>query len=81
MGELAQALWAAGRRPQALARIAEAVQRAPTAAELHYVRALMQLESNDRPGATASLRAVLQHGANTPLAARARQRLAALPGR
>ncbi|MFO0556538.1 MAG: tetratricopeptide repeat protein [Polyangiales bacterium] len=81
LGELAQALWAAGQRPMALQRIGEAVQQAPSAAELHYVRALMQAESGDRAGAQGSLRAVLQHGANTPLAARARQRLAALGGR
>ena len=37
LGELAQALWAAGRRPDALTRIGEAIRRAPTAAELHYV--------------------------------------------
>jgi tetratricopeptide (TPR) repeat protein len=75
LGELAQALWAAGQRPQALARIAEAVQRSPTTAELHYVRALMQAESGDRAGAIASLRAAAQHGAGSPVADRARQRL------
>lgn len=81
LGELAQALWAAGQRPQALARIGEAVQRAPTAAELHYVRALMQAESGDRAAAQASLRLAIQHGGSSPLAARARQRLTALGGR
>ncbi len=78
LAELAQALWAAGQRPAALARIAEAVQRAQTSAELHYVRALMQAESGDRTAAIASLRLVIQHGANSPLAERARQRIAAL---
>ncbi len=82
LGELAQALWASGRRPEALARIGEALRRAPTAAELHYVRALMQLEQGDRAGATASLRAVVQHGGSSPLVARARERLAQRgPGR
>lgn len=81
LAELAQALWAAGQRPAALVRIGEAVQRAQTSAELHYVRALMQAESGDRAGATTSLRAVIQHGANTPIAERARQRLAALSSR
>lgn len=81
LAELAQALWASGQRPMALTRIGEAVQRAPTTAELHYVRALMQAESGDRAGAQASLRLVIQHGANSPLAARARQRLASLGGR
>ncbi len=78
LAELAQALWAAGQRPMALTRIGEAVQRSATSAELHYVRALMQAESNDRAGAQASLRLVIQHGGSTPIVARARQRLAAL---
>jgi tetratricopeptide (TPR) repeat protein len=81
LAELAQALWAANQRPMALTRIGEAVGRSPSSAELHYVRALMQAESGDRAGAQASLRLAIQHGGTTPLAQRARQRLAALGAR
>lgn len=81
LAELAQALWAANQRPMALTRIGEAVQRSANSAELHYVRALMQAESGDRAGAQASLRLAIQHAGSTPLAQRARQRLAALSGR
>ncbi|MDP3275889.1 MAG: tetratricopeptide repeat protein [Deltaproteobacteria bacterium] len=81
LAELAQSLWAAGHRPMALTRIAEAVTRAPSSAELHYVRGLMLAESGDRAGALSALRLCVQHGGDTPLAQRARQRLTALGSR
>lgn len=78
LGELAQALWAAGNPRLALQRIGEALAVDAQNAELHYVRGLMLAQRGERAEALAEMRAVVRLGAGTPLAQRAQQRASEL---
>lgn len=76
--ELAQALWSAGRRPEALTRIDEAVA-VGSSVEARYARALMRAESGNTRGATEDANEVLRAApVNGPLATRARALLGRL---
>ena len=64
-----------------LAYMAEALRLSPQEPSLHYLHGLMLADGGAAPRAIAEFREAVRLGPTTPLAERARQRIAALGGR